>query len=133
MVGSSSNRLLLAVVIAVLVFGFTPISRALLSSVHGSFAQTPYSSLALATPSAADAGFPSGEPVPVELANHTGRTTTYRWSATESGALISLGEETLRGGQTTAILVPSRGAVTGTLRISLTGTSIFVTVPILKS
>jgi hypothetical protein len=87
----------------------------------------------LGTPSVADEGFASGQPITVELANHTGRTTTYRWNATESGALISLGEVTLRGGQTTAILVPSRGAVAGTLRIALTGTSIFVTVPILKS
>jgi hypothetical protein len=133
MVGSSSNRLVLAVVIAILIFGFTPISRALLSSADGSFAPSPYSSLALQSPSVAESGFQSGEPVPVELANHTGHTTTYRWSATENGALISLGEETVSRGRTTTIVVPSRGAVAGTLRIALKGTSVFVTVPILKS
>jgi hypothetical protein len=119
--------------IVVLVFGFTPISRALLRSVDGSFAPSRYNSLALRTPSDAAVGFLAGEPVAVRLTNHTGHIKTYHWSATQGGALISLGEETLDNGRATTILVPTRGAVTGRLRIALSGTSVFVTVPILKA
>jgi len=119
--------------IVVLLFGFTPASRVLLRSVNGSFASTPYSSLALVAPSDAAVGFPAGEPVPVRLTNDSGRTKTYHWSATENGALISLGEDTIGNGHATSILVPSRGAVTGVLRIALTSTDIFITVPILNS
>ena len=131
--GRGSSRLLLSIGIVVLVFGFTPISRALLRSVDGSFAPSRYSSLALRTPSDAAVGILAGEPVEVQLTNHTGDVKTYHWSATQNGALISLGEETVDNGRATTILVPSRGAGTGRLRIALTGTNIFLTVPILKS
>ena len=132
-VGFSSKRLLLALIVAVLLFGFTPISRALLRSVDGSFAPTPYSSLALRTPSDAAVGVLAGEPVPVQLTNETGHTKTYHWSATQDGALISLGEEIVQSGRTTTILVPSQGAATGRLQIALNGTEVFVTVPVLGS
>ena len=125
-----SSPLLLALLIFILLFGFTPISRILLRSVNGSFASNPYSSLALRTPSRATVGFLAGEPVPVQLTNRTGHTETYNWSATENGALISLGEDTLDNGRVSTIFVPSRGARTGTLRIALTATNIFVTVPV---
>lgn len=132
-VGPGSSRLLLPLVILVLLFGFTPISRVLLRSVDGSFASTPYTSLALRTPSDAAVGLVAGKPVPVELTNRTGHLKTYHWSARLSGALISLGEETLGNGRSTTISVPSRGAVAGSLRIALSGTNVFITVPILKS
>jgi hypothetical protein len=116
----------------VLVFAFTPISHVLLRSVHGSFAPSPYSSLALRTPANASVGFLVGNSVAVELANHTGHVKTYHWSATESGALISLGEQTVENGRTTTISVPTRGAVDGTMRVALNGTDVFVTVPLQK-
>lgn len=131
-VGPGSSRLLLSLIVVILVFGFTPISRVLLRSVGGSFAPTPYSSLALGTPSNASGDFLAGQPVPVELTNRTGHSTSYHWSATQNGTLISLGEETLDNGRSATILVPSRGAVTGKLQIALTGTNIFVTAPILN-
>jgi hypothetical protein len=133
MVGPGLNRLLLALLVVVLFFAFTPISRALLASVHGSFSPTPYSALALGTPNDAAFGVPSGQSVPAILTNHTGHTKTYHWSATENGTLISLGEVTLKNGRTTTILVPSPGAVTGRLQIALNGTNVFITVPIRRS
>lgn len=122
---------LIAVTILVLLFAFMPISRVLLWFADGSFAPTPYTSLALKTPSLAVVGFKAGKPVPVQLTNETGHTKTYHWSATQGGTLVSLGEKTVRGGQETTILVPSEGAVDGKMRISLDGTKVFVTVPIL--
>jgi hypothetical protein len=131
--GPGSSRILLPLVIVVLVLAFTPISRVLLWTVDGSFAPSPYSSLALSSPSDGSSGVVTGERVSVQLTNRTGHAKTYHWSATQKGALISLGEETLGNGRTTRILVPSRGAVTGVLRIGITGTNIFISVPILKS
>jgi len=132
-VSRNSSRPLLILLIVVLLFGFTPISRVLLQSVDGSFAPNHYTSLALITPSHATVGFLSGEPVPVQFTNETGDARTYHWSATENGALISLGEVTLDNGRASTVFVPSRGALVGKLRISLTGTNIFVTVPIRNS
>jgi hypothetical protein len=126
------NRLLLALVVAVLLFAFTPISSALLWLVHGSFAPSPYSSLALRSPSVAGVGVRSGKPVPVQLTNETGHTTTYHWNATQRGALISLGVQTVQSGRTTTFLVPSQGATAGKMQIALKGTNIFITVPILR-
>jgi len=117
----------------VLAFAFTPISHVLLRTVDGSFTPSQYSSLALSVPSDGSSGVVTGEQVSVLLTNRTGHAKTYHWSATQKGALISLGEETLDNGRTTTILVPSRGAVTGVLRIGITGTNIFVSVPVLKS
>lgn len=126
------NRLLLVLIVAVLLFAFTPISRGLLRLVHGSFAPSPYSSLALRAPSLAGAGIRSGKPIPVQLTNETGHTKTYHWNATQRGALISLGEQTVQNGQTTTFLVPSQGATAGKIQIALEGTNIFITVPILR-
>jgi hypothetical protein len=131
--GSGSRRLRLPLVVAVLVLGFTPISRVLLRAVNGSFTPTRYSSLALEAPADAVEGVLAGEPVPVRLSNHTGRTTSYHWSATQRGTLISLGEETIKSGRTITFLVPSTGSGTGRLQIELTGSNVFVTVPMLKS
>ncbi len=133
MVGPGSKRPLLVLLVIVLLFAFTPTSRVLLRSVNGSFSPTPYSSLALGTPSDAAVGFLTGEPVPVKLTNRTGHIEAYHWRATQDGALISLGEDTVGNGRASTILVPSRGALTGKLQIALTGTNIFVTVPIRKS
>ena len=72
--GSSRLYLPLAVLALVLV---QPISHVLLRSVHGSFAPSPYSSLALRTPANASVGFLVGNSVAVELANHTGHVKTY--------------------------------------------------------
>jgi hypothetical protein len=120
------------VVVLTLLLLFTPISSALLRAVDGSFSPTRYSSLALMNPSDADSGILSGDLVQVELTNHTGRLETYHWSATEKRGLISLGEETLENGRSVTISVPSRGAITGNLSIGLTGTHVFVTVPVVK-
>jgi hypothetical protein len=132
MVGPGSSRPLLVLLVVVILFGFTPISRVLLSSVDGSFTPTPYSSLALSSPSDAAVGIVTGQAVLVKLTNRTGHTEAYHWRATQDGALISLGEETLENGRTSTISVPSRDALTGKLQIALTGTNIFVTVPIRK-
>jgi hypothetical protein len=102
-------------------------------SVNGSFAPSPFSSLSVRSPENVTVGFLSGETIPVQLTNHTGHLKIYHWNATQKGALISLGEETLKSGSTTTINVPSRGAAAGTLRIALNGSNVFVTVPILKS
>jgi hypothetical protein len=126
------NRLLLALIVAALLFAFTPISEALLRLVHGSFAPTPYSSLALRTPSVAAVGVSAGKPIPVQLTNETGHTKTYHWSATQRSGLISLGEQTVQNGRTTTFLVPSQGATAGRLQIRLIGSNVFVTVHILK-
>jgi hypothetical protein len=131
--GRGSGRLLLSLVVVVLVLGFTPIARGLLKGVGGSFAPSPYSALAATNPSDAAAGILSGEIITVFLTNRSGHTKTYHWSATQGSALISLGEQTLANGRTTTLLVPSRGAVPGVLRIALTGTNVFVTVHMLKS
>lgn len=131
-VGPGSSKLLLSLLVLALLFGFTPVSRALLRSVNGSFAPTSYSSLSFRTPSDAEADYPAGQSVPLQLTNRTGHVKTYHWTATQDGALISLGVKTLDNDRSTTILVPSRGAVTGRLHIALTGTGIFVTAPILK-
>jgi hypothetical protein len=132
-VGRGHSRLLLSAVVLILLFAFTPISKALLRGVDGSFAPTRYSSLALNNPSDAASGILSGQRLRVILTNHTGHNETYHWNATQKGALISLGEETLGNGQSTTISVPSRGADTGKLQVALAGTNVFVTVPVLGS
>jgi hypothetical protein len=129
-VGPGPSRLLLSVIVLVILFCFTPFSNAMLRVVDGSFAPAHYSSLALPDPTNASAGVLAGESVRVQLTNHSGRTKTYHWSATQQGNLISLGEETLGNGESVTFSVPSRGAVTGTLSVALTGTTVFVTVPI---
>ena len=130
--GRGSGRLLMCLAVIVLVFAFTPISRVLLRSVNGSFAPTGYSSLSLKTPSDGAEGVLVGEAVRVKLTNDSGRVRKYHWSALQKGGVISLGEETLSNGRATTISVPTQGAVTGTLRIVLNGTSVFLTLPILK-
>jgi len=130
--GFGSKRLLTVLIIAVLLFAFTPISRALLRAVDGSFDPVQYSSLALSNPSDAAAGVRAGDPVSVQLTNETGHTKAYGWSARQHGALISLGEKIVHSGGTTTILVPSRGASPGKLRIALNGTDVFITVPIVN-
>ena len=129
-VGPGPTRLLLSVTVLAILFCFTPFSNAMLRAVDGSFAPAHYSSLALPDPTNAAAGISAGQPVRVQLTNHTGRTETYHWSATQQGNLISLGEETLDNGKSVTFSVPSRGAITGTLRVALIGTTVFVTVPI---
>jgi hypothetical protein len=119
-------------VVVVLLFAFTPIARVLLRTVDGSFSPSRYSSLALKTPGDAAIGVHVGTAIPVTITNHMGRTETYHWRATQGSSLISLGEETVNNGSASTIVVPSRGAVSGTLRITLLGTNIFLTVPTLK-
>ena len=76
-VGPGSSRLLLSLGVAVLLFGFPPMSRVLLRSVDGSFAPSRYNSLALRTPSDVAVGIRAGEPVPVQLTNRSGHIKTY--------------------------------------------------------
>jgi hypothetical protein len=125
------KRLSLIALVVTLALGFTPISHALLRSVHGSFAPAHYSSLALSNPSDAT-GILAGEAVRIQLVNHSGHTESYHWGATEKGSLLSLGAETVDNGQALTFSVPSRGAVTGTLKIALTGTDVYVTLPVVK-
>jgi hypothetical protein len=127
------GRFFLVLVVVGLIFGFSPISRQLLKTVNGSFASTPYSSLALSTPSDAATGVPAGLAIAIQLSNDTRHTNTYHWTAQENGALISRGEQTLGNGQTINLSVPTLGAVAGTLRIVLQDTHVFLTVPILTS
>jgi hypothetical protein len=132
-VGPTSSKLLAIFIVLALVFAFTPISKGLLRAVDGSFAPTQYSSLALRDPSDATLGVLADEPIAVQVSNHTGHTKTYHWSATQGRALIGLGVTTVRNGQTTTISVPTRGAVTGTINVALTGTNVFVTVLVVGS
>jgi len=132
-VPSHPKWLSLGVIVLVVVFGFTPISQLLLSTVNGSFSPTPYTSLALRPSSSATTGIVAGQPVAVRLVDRTGHPTTYHWNATENGRLVSLGDEALGSGRAITFLIPTRGATKGTLRIALAGTHVFVTVPILKS
>jgi hypothetical protein len=125
------KRLTLIALVVILALGFTPISHALLRSVNGSFAQAHYSSLSLSNPTDAT-GILAGEAVRIQLVNHSGRTKTYHWGASEKGSLLSLGAETVDNGQALTFSVPSGSAVTGTLKIALTGTDVYVTVPVLK-
>jgi hypothetical protein len=127
------SKLRLCIVALVILFAFTPISRALLASVHGSFAPSPFSSLALRNPSDLGTGYQVGDLVPVRLTNQTGSTKTYHWSATEHGVVVSLGEETLLNGRGANIDVPTNYATSGILRIALNGTDVFLTVPLSKS
>lgn len=132
-VGPRSRKLVLLSLLTGLVFGFTPISSALLHSVGGSFKKTPYSSLALESPPRVAAGFVAGRPIPVRLANETGHSETYHWNATENGTLISLGEVTIGSGRGITISVPTPGAIEGRLQVALVGTAVFLTVPIVRS
>jgi hypothetical protein len=132
-VGRGRNWLPIFLVIFIVLFGFTPISGDLLRAVNGGFTPTSYTSLALSTPSEASTGIVAGELVRVRITNHTGSSKTYHWNASEKGALVSLGEETLSSDHSTTLVVPSQGAVKGVLRIGLAGTSVFVTVPVAKS
>jgi|ERR1017187_3033757 hypothetical protein len=127
------GKLLLTLVVVALLIGFTPISKKLLHYVDGSFSPTSFSSLALSTPSSAAVGIAAGSTVPVELTNRTGRTTTYHWTATQNGTLLSSGGRTLTNGSSTTLSITTRGAVAGSLRISLSGTKIFVTIPLRAS
>lgn len=131
--GRVARRLLLSLAVAAVLFGFTPISHALLRAVNGSFAPTPYTSLALRSPSQAESGVKQGVPVRVELTNRSGRTRIYEWRATQAGALIDVGLEKLANGRSETILVPTNHAASGNLRVSLAGTDVYVAVPILKS
>jgi hypothetical protein len=125
------KRLSLIALVGVLALAFSPISHLLLRSVNGSFAPAHYTSLALANPSDAS-GILAGEVVRVQLVNHTGHVKTYQWQESEKGSLLSLGAETVDNGHELTISIPSHGAVTGTLKIALAGTNVFVTVPVLK-
>jgi hypothetical protein len=132
-VGPGSSKLRLFIVALIVLFAFTPISRALLASVDGSFAPSSFSSLALRSQSDPGAGFEVGDLVPVRLTNHTGSTKTYHWSATQHGVVVSLGERSLLNGRGANIDVPTNYAMSGILRIALNGTDVFVTVPLSKS
>jgi len=132
-VGIGPSRIFLSVIVLIILFCFTPLSRTMLRLVDGSFAPAHYSSLALQDPADAATVVIPGEPVPVQLTNHTGHTETYHWSATQKGNLVSLGEETLRNGENVNFSVPSQGAVAGKLNIALTGTTVFVTVPVIRT
>lgn len=128
--GTFPSRVVLPVVVLAILFCFTPFSKAMLRAVDGSFAPAHYTSLALKDPGAAAAGVLAGVPIRVELTNHTGHVETYHWSATQKGNLVSLGEVTLDNGKNVTFSVPSKGAADGKLNVALTGTTVFVTVPV---
>jgi 4-amino-4-deoxy-L-arabinose transferase-like glycosyltransferase len=128
-----THRLLLTVVIVILLIGFTPISTRLLHYVNGSFAPSPYSSLQFTSPSVATTGVATGFTISVKLTNHTGRATTYHWTATQGEVMISRGGRTLANNTSTLFYVTTPGAVAGRLRIALDNTKIFITVPIFTS
>jgi hypothetical protein len=132
-IGSGSSKWRLSIVALIILFAFTPISRALLLSADGSFAPTPFSSLALRSPSNPAAGFQVGDLVPVRLTNRTGSIKTYHWNASQRGVVVSLGEKTLLNGKGADINVPTGLGRPGVLRIGLTGTDVFVTVTLLRS
>ena len=127
-----TSRYVVFLVVIALVFGFSPISHALLRTVNGSFAPSPYSSLSLAAQ--ANVGVPifAGTPVKIILTNHTGHIKKYLWSATQNGVLISQGEKTLGDDRSATIRVSSKGAKAGNLQIGLNGTDIFVTVTMVE-
>jgi hypothetical protein len=125
------GKLLLTLVVVILLVGFTPISKKLLHYVNGSFSLKPYSSLALTTPAVVTKGIMAGSAIPVKLTNHTGNTSTYHWIATQDGHKISGGGSTLANGASTTLSITTKSAVAGNLRISLTRTKIFITVPLL--
>jgi hypothetical protein len=129
----AGRKLALSLAIAVALFGFTPISHALLTLVNGSFSPAPYTSLALRTPSQAATGVKRGGVVRLRLTNHSGRDRTYRWKATQATTLVGTGQERVAKGRTETIFVPTKFAVSGTLRVSLDGTNIFVAFPVVKS
>ena len=134
-VGHGKIRGSFAVLVAVmiLVFGFSPISRALLELVHGSFSPSPFSSLSLLAKIDLNNGVAAGQPVAVLVANHTGHTQNYHWIATQRGSIIRQGEKTVGNGKAAKLMISSKGTRAGQLRVSLQGTDIFVTVTLIKS
>jgi hypothetical protein len=131
-VGLGSRTLRLSILVVVVLLAFTPISRALLAASDGSFSPSPYSSLAVRTSTNVPAGYQVGDLVPVRITNRTGSTKTYHWNASQHGVVVSLGETTLVNGQWANINVPTAFAAAGRLRIAISGTGIFVTVPMVK-
>jgi hypothetical protein len=125
--GSGSSKFRLSIVALIVLFFFTPISRALLSAADGSFAPAPFSSMALRTPADPANAFEVGDLVPIRLTNRTGSTKTYHWRATQLGVVISLGEKTIPNGSGANINVPTSFGKSGNLRISLSGTGVYVT------
>lgn len=132
--GRGNNRTSFVVIVVVIafLFGFSPISRVLLRVVHGSFAPPPFSSLSLVAPTDLNKDVVIGHSIGVLLANHTGQTENYHWIATQNGVQVHQGEERVGDGHATKILISSRGARAGRLRIALKGTKVFVTVTIRK-
>lgn len=124
-VGRGSSRLRLAIIGLIVLFAFTPISRALLDAADGSFSPTPFTSLALRSSTSA---VQVGDLVPVLLTNHTGMSRSYHWSATQQGVAISIGNVTLANGHGANINVPTNFGRAGKLRIGINGTQVFVTV-----
>lgn len=136
MTAATRNRiggLLLTLVVVLLLIGFNPVSKRLLHYVNGSFAPSPYSSLAFSTPSAVASGIMAGSTIPITLANHTGRTTPYLWTATQGDVTISAGYQILKNGTSTMLYVTTLNAVAGKLTIALENTKIFLTVPVVTS
>ncbi len=130
--GNYKARLPVFVIVIALVFGFSPIAGVLLRLTNGSFAPLAFSSLSLATQTELNWGVLAGQPIAVRLTNHTGQIKNYHWSAVQHGRLKSEGEKILADGQTTEILISSKGANAGQLRIALKGSNVFVTVTIRK-
>jgi hypothetical protein len=120
-------------IVLVLLGCFTPISRFLLREVHGSFDATPFTSLALVKPEAVSNGVVAGRPVEVRLSNRTGVAKIYSWSAVERNVVISRGRMYVEVGHSATVMIPTRHARAGKLRIGIDHTNIFVTVLILAA
>ena len=131
--GTSRSALVASTIVLVLLGGFSPISRFLLREVHGSFDPTPYTSLALAKPEAVSNGVVAGRPVEVRLSNRTGASKIYSWTAVERNVVISHGRKYVGVGRSATLLIPTRHARAGKLRIGIDYTDVFVTVLILAA
>lgn|GEM_PF-573871 len=101
----------------------------LLRLSHGTFGQSPYSSLAFANPKIVQSPQPVGADIGVIADNQSGRNKKYVWAAKESGVMVSQGTLEIASGHHTQFRVPTASADTGILRISLMGSNIYLTVP----
>jgi hypothetical protein len=110
--------------------GIAPNSDRAVREVSGSYAPITCLSLAPEQASEVTSGLSVRDTVAAEASDHTGRTTTYFWTATQHGRVISSGNRTLRSGKTIIFGVGTGRAKHGEMRIALNHTKVFVMVPL---
>jgi len=118
------------VTLITLVLFFNPLATWLTKVTSASFAPTPYSSLSLSNTKLAHTGVHTGSTFSLDVENHTSSDQTYQWRADQFNVVIESGSVTVGPGQTSSFSVDATGALPGSLRVSLAGTSIYVTVPV---